>query len=152
VAQSKYNRSSEKPKQVTAKEVYQVTSDTLQEIFQLDLSAGLYEAQDIWYVLIAAAVERVTVVGGPVAQKLLNRARAAAIDVTDIPYHGQHDEQDEHIGGDGPGTAPLTFIVMGRCMCSKTTNATPWPSPWCAVPIRWPMWSNVWWSGAQQWA
>lgn len=137
VAQTKYNQFGEKTKQVTAEDVYQVTKETLQEIFQLDLAAGRYEAQDIWDVLIAAAVERVTVetacdllekapspntvrkivydmVGDETAlvrleqqvnallvarlpQKLLKRARPAAIDVTEIPYHGQHDEDDEHI-------------------------------------------------------
>ena len=60
MAQSKYKRTNEKTKQVTAEEVYQLTSETLQEIFQLELSASRYEAQDIWDVLIAAAVERVT--------------------------------------------------------------------------------------------
>jgi hypothetical protein len=60
MAQTKYNRSGEKTKQVTAQEVYQLTSETLQEIFRLDLSDRRSEAQDIWDVLIAAAAERVT--------------------------------------------------------------------------------------------
>jgi putative transposase len=137
MAQTKYNRSGEKTKQVTAQEVYQLTSETLQEILPLDLSDRRSEAQDIWDVLIAAAAERVTaetacnllekapspntvrnivydLLGDETAlaqleqrlnellvarlpQKLLNRARPAAIDVTEIPYHGQHDEADEHI-------------------------------------------------------
>lgn len=137
VAQSKYNRSEEKTKQVTAEEIYQLTRETLQEVFQLEMSNSQYEAQDIWDVLIAAAVERVTTetacgllerapspntVRSIVSQMLgddstladlekrvnqllvsrlpkglLKRARPAAIDVTEIPYHGQHDEDDEHI-------------------------------------------------------
>ena len=63
VAQTKYNQIGEKTKQVTAAEVYQLTNETLQEIFQLDMAAGRYEAQDIWDVLIAAAVERGTGLG-----------------------------------------------------------------------------------------
>ena len=137
MAQNKYNQFDQKTKQVTAQGVYQLTSETLQEIFQLDMSNSLYEAQDICDVLLAAAVERVTVetacgllekapspntvrkvvyelVGDETAlarlekrvnellvarlpYKLLKRARPVAIDVTDIPYHGQHDEADEHI-------------------------------------------------------
>jgi putative transposase len=97
----------------------------------------LYEAQDIWDVLVAAAVERVTIetacdlleeapspntvrsivqemlkddtaleqlekrvnelLVARLPKGLLKRARPAAIDVTEIPYHGRHDEDDEHI-------------------------------------------------------
>ena len=114
-----------------------MTSETLQEVFPLDMRGSQYEAQDIWDVLIVAAVERVTVetacdlldkapspntvrnivyqlVGDETALArlekrvndllvarlppgLLKRARPAALDVTEIPYHGQHDEDDEHI-------------------------------------------------------
>jgi putative transposase len=114
-----------------------LTRETLQEIFQLDMTASEYEAQDIWDVLIAAAVERITVetacdllekapspntvrkrvyemLGDASAlasleeqantllvarlpKGMLKRARPAAIDVTEIPYHGQHEEENEHI-------------------------------------------------------
>jgi hypothetical protein len=137
MAHSKYNQTAEKTKQVTAQEVYQLTSDTLQEVFQLDMSGSQYEAQDIWDVLIAAAVERITaetacnlleaapspntvrnlvhhMLGDDSAltdleervnellvarlpKGLLKRTRPAAIDVTEIPYHGQHTEDDETI-------------------------------------------------------
>jgi len=137
VAQGKYNPIGEKNKQVTAQEVYQLTSETLQEVFQLDMSDSLYEAQDIWDVLIAAAVERVTtetacnlledapspntvrtvvremlgdetvlerleervnkLLVARLPKKLLKRSRPSAMDVTEIPYHGQHDDEDEHI-------------------------------------------------------
>lgn len=137
MAQGKFSETNEKTKQVTAQDVYQLTSEALQEVFQLDLSGSLYEAQDIWDVLVAAAVERVTIetacglleeapspntVRGIVREmvgdeatltqleakmnellvarlpkSLLKRARPAAIDVTEIPYHGQHEEEDEHI-------------------------------------------------------
>ncbi len=137
VAQDKFNPTDEKTRQVTAQDVYQLTSETLQEVFGLDMADSLYEAQDIWDVLVAAAVERVTIetachlleeapspntvrtivremLGEDAAlerleervndllvtrlpKKLLKRARPAAIDVTEIPYHGQHEEDDEHI-------------------------------------------------------
>lgn len=137
MAHRKYSQPEQKTKQVTAEEVYQLTSETLQEIFQLDMTGSRYEGQDIWDVLIAAAVERVTVEMGcallekapspntvrkvvyemvgderslgrleervnellvaRLPKKLLKRARPAAIDVTELPYHGQHEETDEHI-------------------------------------------------------
>lgn len=137
MAQDKFTPTVEKTKEVTAQEVYKITSETLQEVFQLDMTNSLYEAQDIWDVLVAAAVERVTIetvcgllekapspntvrtimremLGDEAAleqlearvndllvdrlpKNLLKRARPAAIDVTEIPYHGQHDEEDEHI-------------------------------------------------------
>jgi putative transposase len=137
MAQDKCTPTVEKTKQVTAQEVYKMTSETLQEFFQLDMTNSLYEAQDVWDVLVAAAVERVTIetacalleeapspntvrtivremLGDEAAveqlearvnellvarlpKNLLKRARPAAIDVTEIPYHGQYDEADEHI-------------------------------------------------------
>jgi putative transposase len=137
VAHDKCNDSGPKTKQLTAQDVYELTSETLQEYFPLDMSDSLYEAQDIWDVLVAAAVERVTiettcglledapspntvrdVVRGLLGddaelarleervnellvarlpKNLLKRARPGAIDVTEIAYHGQHEEDDEHI-------------------------------------------------------
>jgi putative transposase len=127
----------EKPriKQVTAAEVHQLVRETLQEHFQLDMSNRNYEAQDIWDVLIAASVERVTVemasrllddapCGNTVRsvvkemladvgqlakleasmntllvkqlpKKLLRPRLPGAIDITEIPYHGQHEEDEE---------------------------------------------------------
>jgi hypothetical protein len=137
VAQDKFNPTVQKTKQVTAQDVYQLTGETLREVFQLDMSDSVYQAQDVWDVLVAAAVERVTIetacdlleeapspntvrtvvremLGNEASlerleervnellvarlpKNLLKRARPAAIDVTEIPYHGQHDEDDEHI-------------------------------------------------------
>jgi len=47
--------------EVSAQEVYQLTSETLQAYFELDMSESAYEAQDIWDVLVAAAVEQMTI-------------------------------------------------------------------------------------------
>lgn len=137
MAQDKFNPTVQKTKQVTAQDVYQLTGETLQEVFRLDMSDSLYQAQDVWDVLVAAAVERVTIetacdlleeapspntvrtvvremlgdeaslerleervnelLVARLPKNLLKRAHPAAIDVTEIPYHGQHDEDDEHI-------------------------------------------------------
>ena len=124
-------------KQVTAAEVHQLVGETLQEHFELDMSRRDYDAQDIWDVLIAASVERVTVemascllddvpcgntvrsivkemlaAAGQLAkleaslnallvkqlpQKLLRSRLPGAIDITEIPYHGQHEEDEEMV-------------------------------------------------------
>jgi hypothetical protein len=57
--------------QLKASEVYEIVSSTLQEHFQLDMQAHEYEAQDVWDVLIAAAVERVSI---EMASQLLEHA------------------------------------------------------------------------------
>jgi hypothetical protein len=46
---------------LTAQETHQLVSETLQAHFYLDMSDSTYEAQDIWDVLIAAAVEHITI-------------------------------------------------------------------------------------------
>lgn len=124
-------------KQVTAAEVHQLVQETLQAHFQLDMSGRNYEAEDIWDVLIAASVERVTMemagrlledapCGNTVRaivkemlnevgqldnleasmnallvkrlpKKLLRPRLPAAVDITEIPYHGQHEEEEEGV-------------------------------------------------------
>jgi hypothetical protein len=137
VAQDKCNNTSAKIKQLTAQEIYQLTNETLQAHLKLDMSNSLFEAQDIWDVLIAAAVERVTIemacgllddapspntvrtavhdllsnettlveleatintlLVARLPRKLLRQALVGAIDITEIPYHGQHEQKDENI-------------------------------------------------------
>ena len=137
MAQNKCNHFNPKTKQLTAQDIYQLTSQTLQETFQLDMSQSLYQAQDIWDVLVAAAVEQITVemacglledapspntvrkavygllnndstlvnleatintlLVARLPKKLLRQALVGAIDITEIPYHGQHEEEDENI-------------------------------------------------------
>ncbi len=136
-------------KQLTATEVHQLVSEVLQEHFQLDMSERAYAAQDIWDVLIAASVERVTVemasglleeaptgntvrrvvkemltdVGGlaeleaslnrllvkRLPKKLLRPSLPGAIDITEIPYHGQH-EADEETVRRGPAKSGTTHF------------------------------------------
>lgn len=131
----KSNGNAPKTKQLTAAEVYQLTSEVLQEHFQLDMSSSTFETSDIWDVLVAAAVQRLTIEtacdlleNAPSAntvrnairdmltdddkleqietivnqmlvarlpKSLLKRARPCAADMTDIPYHGRHDDDGD---------------------------------------------------------
>ena len=136
MAQDKYNDFNPKVKQLSAEEIYQLTSETLQTHFNLDMSNSSYEAQDIWDVVVAAAVERITIemacdlledapspntvrqavyslldddalveleaavnalLVARLPKKLLQRVLIGAIDITEIPYHGQHEDDDEHV-------------------------------------------------------
>lgn len=124
-------------KRLTANDVYELTSDVLQEYFELDMSSSDYAASDIWDVLVTAAVQRTTVetacglleaapspntvrnavkallmdearlveleaivnalLVARMPKTLLNRARPCAVDFTDLPYHGQHEPDDEFV-------------------------------------------------------
>jgi hypothetical protein len=123
-------------KRLTAQEAHHLVSEVLQEHFPLAMEGRVYEAQDIWDVLIAAAVERLTIEGASevlenapspntvrevlrgivpdngmedlqgrlnelvvarLPPHLLRGSLPCAIDVTEIAYHGQHDEADEAI-------------------------------------------------------
>jgi putative transposase len=134
VTQGQYSR---KTKEISAQEVYELTQETLQDHWHLDMESSYYEAEDIWDVLIAAATERITIemacdlleeAPSPntvrsaihtllsdeatmaeiqstvnemlverLPRKLLKSRLPAAIDLTEIPYHGQHDEDDEWV-------------------------------------------------------
>ena len=48
-------------KQLKAQDIYKLVSATLQEHFQLDMANRKYTAQDIWDVLVAASVERISI-------------------------------------------------------------------------------------------
>ncbi len=131
------NASKQKTQTLTAQEVYQLTSQVLQEHFPLDMSDSLYQAQDVFDVLVAAAVQRITIETASklledapspntvrnairdlladdeklteleasvntmlltrLPKKLLQRSRPCAVDFTEIPYHGQHEEEDEGV-------------------------------------------------------
>ena len=124
-------------KQLTAGEVYALVQETLQEHWQLAMTDRDYEAHDIWDVVIAAAVEQLsleaacrllegapsgntgrgilqelltTAAGLPaleaqmnaglqprLPQKLLRPRLPAAVDSTEIPYHGKYDADKEEI-------------------------------------------------------
>jgi putative transposase len=137
VAHNKFSDSGPEAKQLTAQEVHQLVSETLQAHFHLDMSDSSYEAQDIWDVLIATAVERITIemacdlledapspntvreavyrlvadersleeleetvnalLAARLPRKLFNGPLRCAIDITEIPYHGRHEDDDEGV-------------------------------------------------------
>ena len=134
MAQEQYSR---KTKEISAQDIYELTQETLQKHWHLDMESSRYEAEDLWDVMIAAAVERITVemacdlledapspntvrnaihemladeasmatvqssinemLAERLPKKLLRSKLPAAIDITEIAYHGQHDEDDEWI-------------------------------------------------------
>lgn len=61
MSRHKSNANPPETKQLTAQEIYQLTSQVLQEHFQLDMSNRNFEASDIWDVLVAASVQRLTI-------------------------------------------------------------------------------------------
>jgi putative transposase len=126
-----------KTKQLTAKDVHELTSQVLQEQFPLDREQSRYSASDIWDVLVAAAVQCITIeaacnlledapspntvrqavralladetglaqlevtvnqlLRARLPKTLFKRSRVCAVDFTDIPYHGQHEEDDAYV-------------------------------------------------------
>jgi hypothetical protein len=58
-------------KRLTANDVYELTSEVLQEYFELDMASSDYEASDVWDVLVTAAVQQTTV---ETACRLLEKA------------------------------------------------------------------------------
>ena len=137
MAQEKSSSFGQKAKRLSAHQVYQLTVETLQEHFNLTMDDKHYESQDIWDVMVAAAVERLTVESAStllaeapsantvrnvlrgllpgdedvalleaqlnavlvahLPKHLLAKSLPCAVDFTEIPYHGQHDENDEGI-------------------------------------------------------
>lgn len=122
--------------EIRAQDVHRLTQEALQAHWQLDMEKSLYGAEDIWDVVIAAAVEQTTIemacdlleeapsantvrnalhglaaeseivemeqrVNATLAERLpkhlLKSKLPVAIDLTEIPYHGQHEEEDEWI-------------------------------------------------------
>jgi hypothetical protein len=63
-------------KQLRAQDIYKLVSAELQEHFQLDMENRDYDAQDIWDVLIAASVERISI---EMASKLLEAASSGTM-------------------------------------------------------------------------
>jgi len=136
VAYRKFNTRRGNVKQLSAQEIHHLMQETLQAHFGLEREGCAYGVQDIWDVLLAAAVERTTVeticdeLEGPSANtvrtalhgllpdeerttelegqlnemlvshlpaKLLTKKLPCAADLVYIPYHGQHEEDDEAI-------------------------------------------------------
>ena len=134
MAHRKFSTRRENVKRLSAQEIHLLTQETLQAHFELEREGCVYGAEDIWDVLLAAAVERTTVeticdeLEGPSAntvrtalrgllpnderttelegqlnemlvshlpEKLLTKKLPCAADLVYIPYHGQHEEDDD---------------------------------------------------------
>lgn len=146
-------------KQLTAQDVYQLVSATLQEHFQLDMTNRDYTAQDIWDVLVAASVERISIemasqlldaapsgtmvrtlvkemlknmgelpdiekqlndlLTAKLPRKLLKSKLPAAIDLTEIPYHGQHAEDDPYVRRGRAKSGTTHFYVFATLYVVK---------------------------------
>ena len=61
MARRKFSTSREKVKRLSAQDIHRLTQETLQAHFELEREDCMYGAEDIWDVLLAAAVERTTV-------------------------------------------------------------------------------------------
>ena len=76
-------------KRLTANDVYELASAVLQEYFELDMGSSDYEANDIWDVLVTAAVQQTTVetacgllVNAPSPNTVRNAVKALLMDDT----------------------------------------------------------------------
>lgn len=160
MAHRKSNTRRENVKRLSAQDVHWLTQETLQAHFQLEREGCIYGAEDIWDVLIAAAVERTTVeticdeLEGPSAntartalrgllpddertaelegplnemlvshlpEKLLTKKLPCAADLVYIPYHGQHEEDDEAIRR-GMAKSGTTHFHCYATLCTVKGN------------------------------
>jgi len=125
-----------KIKRLSANDIHNLVQEKLQKHFKLERAGCKYGADDIWDVVIGAAVERTTVetictvtegasantvrdalkgvlpdearideletelnemLVAALPKKLLNKKLVCAIDLVLVPYHGQHEDEDEAI-------------------------------------------------------
>lgn len=61
MAHRKFSTSRDKVKRLSAQDIHRLTQETLQAHFELEREGCIYGAEDIWDMLLAAAVERTTV-------------------------------------------------------------------------------------------
>ena len=146
-------------KQLTANDVYQLVNTTLQEHFQLDMTNRNYTAQDIWDVLIAASVERISIemasklletapsgtmvrtlvkemlqdmgqlseietilnelLVAKLPRKLLKSKLPVAMDLTELPYHGQYSEDNPYVRRGRAKSGTTHFFVFATLYVVK---------------------------------
>lgn len=146
-------------KKLRAQDIYQLVNATLQEHFQLDMENRTYSAQDVWDVLVAASVERISVEmasqlleGAPsgttvrtlvksmlqdigqmaalekqvnqlltarLPRRLLRSKLPAAIDLTELPYHGQGAEDDPNVRRGRAKSGTTHFYVFATLYVVK---------------------------------
>ncbi len=146
-------------KHLKAQDVYQLVSTMLQEHFQLDMKNRNYTAQDIWDVLVAASVERISIemasqlleaapsgtmvrtlvkemlqnmgqlcavetevnelLTTKLPRKLLKSKLPVAIDMTELPYHGQEAEDDPFVRRGHAKSGTTHFYVFATLYVVK---------------------------------
>jgi hypothetical protein len=152
-------------KQLRAQDIYELVSATLQEHFQLDMENRDYDAQDIWDVLIAASVERISIemasklleaapsgtmvrtvikemlkdmgqmrdvetninelLTTQLPRKLLKSKLPVAIDLVELPYHGQHEPDDPFVRrGKAKGGTTHFFVFATLYVVKKNRRYT----------------------------
>jgi hypothetical protein len=152
-------------KQLRAQDIYELVSATLQEHFQLDMENRDYDAQDIWDVLIAASVERISIemasklleaapsgtmvrtvikemlkdmgqmrdvetninelLTTQLPRKLLKSKLPVAIDLVELPYHGQHEPDDPFVRrGKAKGGTTHFFVFATLYVVKKNRPNT----------------------------
>lgn len=145
--------------QLSAQDVYQVVSSTLQEHFQLDMENRRYSAPDVWDVLVAASVQRLSIEGastlleaapsGTMVRTLIKQmlqdvgqmadlekqvnqmltaqlprnlcksSLPAAIDLTELAYHGQHPPDDPYVRRGRAKAGTTHFFVFATLYVTK---------------------------------
>lgn len=146
-------------REIRAVEVHELVQAVLHEHFDLNMDGSAYESADIFDVLVAAAVERITIEmacelleNAPSANtvrskvrtmlsdedhlreleatvnamlvsrlpgKLLQSKLPGAIDVTEIPYHGEHAEDDDFVRRSKPKEGTSHFYSFGTLYVVK---------------------------------
>lgn len=146
-------------KQLRAQDVHQLVRATLQEHFQLDMKNRDYTAQDIWEVLVAASVERISIemacqllkaapsgtmvrtlvkemlqdkgqmqeverqvndlLTARLPRQLLKSKLPVAIDLTELPYHGQQAADDPFVRRGRAKSGTTHFYVFATLYVVK---------------------------------
>lgn len=146
-------------REIRAVEIHAIVQEVLGEVFTIDMKGSRFKKGDIFDVLIAAAVERITIemacelledapsantVRGKVREmlgkeqalselekcvnemlvsrlpdKLLESNLPAAVDMTEIPYHGEHEEDDEYVRRSKAKAGTSHFHIFGTLYAIK---------------------------------
>ena len=145
--------------EIRAVEIHAIVQEVLGEVFTIDMEGSRFEEGDIFDVLIAAAVERITIemacelledapsantvrskvremlgteqalselekcvnemLVSRLPDKLLEGNLPAAVDMTEIPYHGEHEEEDEYVRRSKAKAGTSHFHIFGTLYVIK---------------------------------
>ena len=160
MAHTKFGTNGQKVKRLSAMDIYNLTQEGLQSIFELDRTNCEYDAQSIWDLVIGAAVERTTLETMCTVLEdspSVNIARTALKGI--LPEGGQIDELEQQLNTALTWRLPkkllakplpcaidlvmipyhgkrAIFIVMRPCSQSNTIADIPWRSRWYGSRIR----------------